>query len=106
MGRSHADGFVQHEPTMDVAFLAFAAGGRCGRGAIGISKRTGRRIHTSETIIHMSDNLAVFAMCMAGRDGSQRCRGGALFIVAAPEIALDRGCSQKLLDPFRFVESL
>src|SRR3974390_1086587 len=29
-----------------------------------------------------------------------------LFLVAAPEIALDRGCSQKLLDPFRFVESL
>ena len=74
MGRSHADGFVQHEPTMDVAFLAFAAGtGRRGHAAGRISKRTGRRIHTSETIIHMSDNLAVFATCMATRDGSQRC---------------------------------
>src|SRR5262249_19429570 len=53
MGRGHADGFVEHEPAVDVTLWSLDASGlRGGRGlAVTIGGRAVRRIHALETII-------------------------------------------------------
>jgi hypothetical protein len=55
MGRGHADGFVEHEPAVNVSLLPLDAGGTRVL-AIAINKRASRLIHILETIIHVGGN--------------------------------------------------
>src|SRR5262249_53431759 len=74
MSRGHADRLVKHEPAVNVALLPLGARALRGRRAlaVAVSKRTGRRIHALETIIHASSNLAVFGARTATRDRPER----------------------------------
>ena len=83
--RGHADRLVEHDPAMHVALsgaFLLRPSAACARG-VARSLRHGARARPTRRVI-------------SGHQSS----------FSAFEIALHHRCSQKLLDPFRFVESL
>ncbi len=98
VGRGHADRLVEHDPAMHVAFLPFLV--------CALSARS--RLRSGVTVRPCARGLATSgADCVpsSAAAGDGMIRRGHQSSFSPLKVALDHGCSQKLLDPFRFVES-
>ena len=87
--RGHADRLVEHDPAVHVALVALFVRGLVRQRARAIRARR-RRAHRGRFRPHANRPC---------------CLLPASLVLLVCEVALDVGCSQKLLDPFRFVES-